>query len=240
MKWLVIAAAVLLFLVAITYSEEDAAFVFARLKYPGIRDETYIKNYYTDYPQADEHLVVLINRLTGIKAATALVHIDDNIFQYPLIYIVEPAQMNLTDTHIGKLREYTARGGFILMDDIHGDDDMMPLTATFERVFPEESFVELSTSHELFHAFFDIDTVIQVVHDGIAMCKTCQQWENGPSGEHPRVLAHYGTGGIDVIVMVNNDLGDALEWADDRNYPREMSIFAVKALLNTVIYALSH
>ena len=152
----------------------------------------------------------------------------------------EPVPMDLTEAHILKLREYLDRGGFLMLDDIHGDEDMVPLAATFERIFPEQPFVELSTSHELFHAFFDIDTIIQVVHDGIAMCKTCQQWENGPSGEHPRVLAHYGIDGIDTVVMVNNDLGDAAEWLDDTLYPREMSIFAVKMLLNTVVYALSH
>ena len=221
----------------------QAEFYFARLKYPGIRDETYIKNYYTDYPQADEHFVVLANRLTGIKAAKALVHIDDNIFQYPFIYIVEPAQMNLTDVHILKMQEYVARGGFLMLDDIHGDADMTPVREILHRILGEDdSLYEISSQHEIFHTYYDIPDVIQVLHDGIAMCFTClERWESGPTGKDPRVLAHLDWyGNVNILVMENNDVADGMQWLDDPLYPREMAIWSVKMFLNTSVYALSH
>ena len=222
-------------------------FVFARLEYPGLRDNTYIKNWYTDYPEADEHITVLLNRLTGIRATNIKVGLTESIYGYPFIYIVEPAQAHLEDSHILLLREYLDRGGFIVMDDIHGDDDFLPVKIIIGRLFPENSgLTELDISHEIFHIYYDIPEIIQVVNDGIAMCLTCTPlWENGPSGEIPAVLAHYSAGKqdakrIDVVVFYNNDLGDAVEWIDHQSYPRYMSVFAVKIIVNTVIFSMTH
>ncbi len=33
---------------------------------------------------------------------------------------------------------------------------------------------------------------------------------------------------------------DGLEWADDPNYPPEMSVFAFKTVADVVLYCLSH
>src|SRR2546427_12810948 len=69
-------------------------FQFARVQYPGGIPE-YLKNWYTDYPAMDNHLTVLLHRVTGIDvAAPTLVNsASPSIFDYPLIYFVEPEQM---------------------------------------------------------------------------------------------------------------------------------------------------
>ena len=247
MRAAVIAACIFVLVANIAYTEieQDTAlqydFYFARLEYPGIRNDSYIKNWYTDYPEADQHIDILLNRLTSIYTGHSKVQITDGIFRYPFIYIVEPAQMNATDTEILLLREYLDRGGFLLLDDIHGDEDRIPVDILLNRILPNRYFYEIDISHEIFHTVYDIDELIQVVNDGLASCEICDQWENGPTGVVPQVFGHYDLDGyINVLVMHNNDIGDAAEWLDDQNYPREMSVFAVKFLVNVAIYSLSH
>jgi len=224
-------------------------FYFARLEYPGLRDTTYIKNWYTDYPLADNHFAVLVNRLTGIRTDIIRVYIDsDTIFEYPFVYIVEPAQANLTDEHIVRLRKYLARGGFLMLDDIHGNEDMIPVLNLLAHIFPgtdptkpTDTLVELDISHEIFHVFYDIPVVVQVLNDALAMCTSCAKWENGETGEIPQVFAHYNDDGyIDMLIMYNNDIGDSAEWLDDPRYPREMSLFGIKMMVNSILYAMSH
>src|SRR5262245_37377025 len=76
-------------------------FQCARLRYPGgISD--YIKNWYTDYPAMDIHLTRLLGRLTGIDVAPPML-VDPSspiIFDYPIIYTVEPEQMVLRPSDV--------------------------------------------------------------------------------------------------------------------------------------------
>ena len=217
-------------------------FQFARMRYPGgIPD--YVKNWYTDYPAMDKHLTVLLQRVTGIDVAAATV-VDPasrSIFDYPLLYSVEPEQMVLGPGDINNLREYLARGGLWFADDFHGDEEFDQFLAQIRRVLPGVSPVELDTSHPLFHCFYDIDKIIQVTNDSIAKCPECEQWENGPSGKIPKVFAILDQSGrINILMAWNTDLGDGLEWADDRFYPVSYSAYAFKFLTNAIVYTLTH
>jgi Domain of unknown function (DUF4159) len=219
-----------------------AAFRFARLRYPGgIPD--YIKNWYTDYPAMDDHLTLLLGRLTGIDVGQpALIDTSSSeIFEYPLVYSVEPEQMFLQKKDITNLREYLARGGLWFADDFHGDEEFDRFFEQVQQVLPESTPVELDISHPLFHCFYDISKIIQVTNNGIAKCRECEQWENGPSGKVPKMLAVFDERGrISILMAWNTDLGDGLEWADDPDYPSNYSKFAFKFLTNVIVYTMSH
>jgi Domain of unknown function (DUF4159) len=220
----------------------STSFQFARLRYPGgIPD--YIKNWYTDYPAMDDHLTMLLGRLTGIDVARpALVDTSStDIFQYPIVYSVEPEQMVLQAKDILNLREYLGRGGLWFADDFHGDEEFDRFMEQIQQVLPESSVVELDTSHPLFHCFYDIQNIIQVTNNGIAKCRECEQWENGPSGRVPKMFAVFDERGrISILMAWNTDLGDGLEWADDPEYPTDYSTFAFKFMTNLIVYAMSH
>ena len=47
----------------------QTTFHFTRLEYRMDHDPSYLKGWYTDYPEMDDHTVALINRLTQVKAA---------------------------------------------------------------------------------------------------------------------------------------------------------------------------
>jgi hypothetical protein len=217
-------------------------FQFARMRYPGgIPD--FVKNWYTDYPEMDNHLTTLLRRLTGVETGPPLVVEPSSpaIFDFPLIYSVEPEQMVLGPREIDNLREYLARGGVWFADDFHGDEEFAQFLKQLQRVIPGVKPVELTTAHPLFHCFYDISTIVQVTNDSIAKCAQCDQWENGPSGKIPKVFAVFDARGrISVLMAWNTDLGDGLEWADDPEYPAEYSAYAFRFISNVVVYALSH
>jgi len=217
-------------------------FQFARLRYPG-GVPNYIKNWYTDYPNMDKHLTILLQRLTGIDVASPLLVEPSSagIFNYPLVYSVEPEQMVLGPNDIANLHEYLRRGGLWFADDFHGDEEFDQFMKQVHRVLPGAVPVELDVSHPLFHCFFDIERIIQVTNDSIAKCAECDQWENGPSGKDAKVFAILDSRGrISVLMAWNTDLGDGLEWADDRQYPANYSAYAFKFLTNVIVYAMSH
>jgi len=79
----------------------------------------------TDYPEADNNFIVGLREWAGtnLKIAPrpeALEIMDDRIFDYPILYVVEPGFMELSDEQALRLREYSARGGFIFFDDFWG------------------------------------------------------------------------------------------------------------------------
>lgn len=225
-----------------TITPAATKFQFARMRYPGgIPD--YVKNWYTDYPAMDTHLTALLRRITGIDVGPPLI-VDASsptIVDYPLIYSVEPEQMVLGPRDAANLREYLERGGLWFADDFHGDEEFDAFVEQLRRVIPDAEPVELTTSHPLFHCFYDIETIIQVTNDSIAKCGECDQWENGPSGKEPKVFAIFDANGrISVLMAWNTDLGDGLEWADDPQYPATYSAYAFRFISNVVVYSMTH
>ena len=76
----------------------------------------------TDYPEADNNFIVGLREWAGtnLKIAPrpeALEILDDRIFDYPILYIVEPGFMELSTEQAARLREYLTRGGFLYLDD---------------------------------------------------------------------------------------------------------------------------
>jgi hypothetical protein len=225
-----------------TARPESSGFQFARLRYPG-GTPYYMKNWYTDYPAMDDHLTRLLRRMTGLEVGqpVALDPSSADLFRYPLVYTVEPEQMVLRQKDISNLAEYLARGGLWFADDFHGDEEFDRFWEQIQRVLPESSLVELDISHPIFHCFYDIPKIVQVTNDGIAKCRECEQWENGPSGKEPKMFAVLDQRHrISVLMAWNTDLGDGLEWADDPDYPEEYATFSFKFMTNLIVYTVSH
>ena len=222
---------------------QPTTFHFTRLQYSGAPD-TSIKNWYTDYPEMDDHTVALINRLTQVKAAKMRVKPSHAaLHMFPFLYVVEPEQMVLDKAEISNLRTWFKRGGFMWMDDFHGDTEFETALNTLRQILPDTQPVELTVEHPLFHIFFDIRRIERVVTDSLIICKPggCEQWENGPSGKTPKIFAVYDINGeIQVLMTMNSDTGDALEFADSPNYPQEMAAYGTRLTVNIVIWAMSH
>lgn len=239
----VVACIFILFFLPVT-GFSQISFTWARLKYPNkCPDETCLKSYYTDFPGADKTISEMLQRITKLRTDYKLVDLEtDKLSQYPFIYIVEPEQMWLAEKDRAKLKEYLRRGGFILMDDFHGEEELAEVLALVDKVWGKDLHrQDLTLAHPLFSILFDIHKLEQVVNDGLILCGTCDLWEGGPSGREPRMIGFFNQlGDLQLLLAYNNDLGDGIEWADQGFYPQPMAAFAIRLLTNIVLFSLTH
>src|SRR5438093_5809807 len=68
----------------------------------------------TDYPEADNNFIVGLREWAGTNLKIAprpeqIAIMDDRIFDYPIIYFVEPGFLELSDEQATRLWEYVAR-----------------------------------------------------------------------------------------------------------------------------------
>jgi hypothetical protein len=196
----------------------------------------------TDYPEADNNFIVGLREWAGtnLKIAPrpeALEILDDRIFDYPILYVVEPGFMELSDEQALRLREYSARGGFIFFDDFWGDYEWENLVEQLHKIWPDYKPKDLPLNHPIFHSYLDVEEVVQVPNVYNAM--------RGVTSEKGGTVPHYmgvedKNGRVICFIAYNCDLGDAWEWINDSRYPVKYGLPAYKVGINVVIYAMSH
>ena len=196
----------------------------------------------TDYPEADNNFIVGLREWAGtnLKIAPrpeALEILDDRVFDYPIIYIVEPGFMQLSPEQAARLREYIMRGGFIFLDDFWGEYEWENVQEQFRQIVPEYEIMDLPLSHPIFHAYLDVEEVVQVPNVYNA--------QRGITSEKGGVVPHYmgienKNGRLVAFLARNCDLGDAWEWINEPAYPVKYGLPAYKVGINVVIYAMSH
>lgn len=195
-----------------------------------------------DYPEADYNFMMGIREWAGsnLHLAGRPVQIrptDERLFDYPFAYIVEPGQMELTDEDAAALREYLMRGGFIMLDDFHGEPEWQHARGELKKVLPEFEAKDLPLTHPIFHSYFDLDKVVQV--PGIAALIHGVTYEKGGVTPHYMGIENKN-GRLMVFITRNCDLGDAWEWINDSRYPAEYGVVAYKVGMNVITYAMSH
>jgi len=122
----------------------------------------------TDYPNADNNFIVGLREWAGTNLKIAprpeqIAIMDDRIFDYPIIYFVEPGFLELSDEQAARLREYVARGGFMFFDDFWGVYEWENLETQLRKVWPEGyTPKDLPLSHPIFHSYLEVEEVVQV------------------------------------------------------------------------------
>ena len=198
----------------------------------------------TDFPDADNNFIVGLREWAGTNLKISprpeqIAIMDDRIFDYPIIYFVEPGFLELSDEQAARLREYVARGGFMFFDDFWGVYEWENLETQLRKVWPEGDHVpkDLPLSHPIFHSYLDVEEVVQVPNIYNAI--------RGETSEKGGIVPHYmgvedKNGRIVTFISFNCDLGDAWEWINDSRYPAKYGLPAYKLGINVVIYAMSH
>jgi hypothetical protein len=198
-----------------------------------------------DYPQAEEHLFAALRRVTNIQIAEDSIHLelsDERIFRYPFLFLQQPGGGNWrpTDKEAANLREHLLRGGFLMVDDFHGEYDWARFAAAMRKVFPDRALVEIPLDDPLMHIFYDLDKNNPIPGDrhlGYTRGGEVRVFMQGP----PRWQGMYDDDGrLMVAANLNMDMGDAWEHADDPYYPGPMTTLAYKFGINYVIYAMTH
>ena len=225
----------------------------ARLKYPSVyagNRFTRDLNWTIDYPRSDRHLLEGVRRLTRIETRSVeqVVELDgtDDVYNWPMMYAVEVGHWLLPDDQVAQLREYLLRGGFLMVDDFHGDEpyhnvisEWQVFVHTMSRIFPDRPIIDLENSNPIFHTIYDLDERFQV--PGWQWYYSRRTYESGETGK----TAHWrgildDKGRVMVAICHNMDLGDAWEWSDDGRYPEKWAGLAYKIAMNYFVYDLTH
>ena len=217
----------------------EAEFTFLRLVYSGQGWRG--SSWAVDYPKADLQFLYGLRKLTDFGFVNvenrALGILDSEIFSYPFIYAVEVGNMHLSDEEAAQLREYLLRGGFLVVDDFHGQYEWQNFYRQIKKVFPEYEPVDLPITHPVFHCYYDIKKLIQV--PGLQYIYSGRTWEKG--GYKARYMGVQDDTGR-LMVMINHivDLGDAWEWAEQEVYPRKFANLAFQLGINYIVYSMTH
>jgi hypothetical protein len=216
-------------------------FTFTRLAYPSFGRR---QNWTVDWPKADEQFIVGLrgwarSRL-DISDDPATVAIDDEaLFSYPFLYIVEPGYMNVDEEEALRLREYLARGGFLMLDDFWGEREWSNVLEQLKRILPDGKVQDLPLTHPVFHCYFDIDQVTQVpnYHNWIRNGQTSERYD-APVAYYQAIFDEHDR--IVVFIARNQDNGDAWEWIEQPDYPLKYGLAAYRLGMNLIIYSMTH
>lgn len=208
-----------------------------------------------DCSDSDPHFISAIQRMTRINIkgqSQSISLLDESIYDYPAIYMVEAGFAAFTEPESDNLREYLLRGGFLLVDDFHGAYQWSKFEQWIGKVFPEREIIDLPKDHEVFHVHFDINEFVQIpglralcLNQGASwerpMSKAASVIESNLSRQEPAWRAILDDAGrVMVMINWNVDLGDAWEHADMEEYASQYTSTAYRLGVNYMIYGMTH
>jgi hypothetical protein len=196
-----------------------------------------------DYPEAEIHFTRGLRRLTRLEVANDSIHLratDDRIFDYPWLFIQQVGTWYLSDVEIERMREYLMRGGFILVDDFHGNFEWDVFASVIRRVLPDHAIVDISAGDEILHVLYDLDKMTQIPGRRHLVRTVGGEVTARMEGEPRWRGIHDEEGRLMVAINFNMDMGDAWEHADDPVYPEPMTALAYRFGINYIIYAMTH
>lgn len=205
-----------------------------------------------DYPAADLNFSYRLEELTSMKVhpeGDVLEFLDDRLFDYPFIFVIDPRSFRISRAEATALRLYLENGGFLMVDDFWGERMLKHFLGEMEKVFPDRKPQSLPLSHTLFNCVFPLDKVPQVPSEDSAHRNKgtpFESWEDEISWETPRPADYQAIvddqGRIMVLLCHNTDLSDG--WEEEGISQWFFSAYSEKYSypmgINIVYYALTH
>jgi Domain of unknown function (DUF4159) len=221
---------------------EKAEWTFARFHYDlDFQFGRYrFQRWAADYPKSDRQFVVGVRRLTRLHARSTEHVIDaksDDLYDWPWLYVEDAGAWHMTEEQAARLREYLLRGGFLMIDDSHGDFEWQTFLAGMRMILPDRPIEELENQDEIFHDFYDLDDRVQIPGTRFI-------WGHRPYTPDSVIPAWRAIrddrGRILVAICHNSDVGDAWEWADSPQYPERAASLAYRIGINYILYGMTH
>lgn len=218
----------------------DGRFTFARIRYSSGfgRRGGGGSGWAADYPLMERNLTSMLTEITAMRPHMdgSNVHdLDDpDLLKYPVAYLSEPGYWYPSDAEVKGLRTFIDKGGFLIVDDFHFDNEWWVFETAMRKVMPEARIDRLDVTHPVFNSFFQIKS-LKVPYPG-------QLGEQGLMGEFFGIHEDNDlTKRLAVVIDYNNDIGDYVEWAQSsRAYSFEPTNEAYKFMINYVLYGLTH
>jgi hypothetical protein len=220
----------------------DGRFTFVRINYetgPGGYWYQGLPAWAHGFPESEKNLMQIMNALTYLGANddrfNSIALDDPELFKYPLIYIIEVSWWRMSDAEANALRAYLKKGGFVIVDDFKREGDFGsagwgPFADNMKRVLPEAQFLEMDTSHPIFHSFFEITTLKhfpQAYNAGQPSFRGLYE-DNDPNKR------------LQMIVNYNTDISQYWEWSGRGLRPFDETNEAYKLGVNYIMYGITH
>lgn len=207
----------------------NGRFTFARIRYT----QGYRLAWGVDYPRMELNFLTILEDLSKLwlnKTKTNVYTLDDpGLSKHTVAWLTEPGYWVPTEAEAKGLREWLARGGFLIVDDFFFEQQWSVFERSMRMVLPDVRFVRLDASHPIFNTFFTIRNLEEMHHPSTtaAVAEYYAVYENNdPKG---RMLA---------VISFNNDIGDYMEWSGGGWYPVNLSNNAYKYATNFLLYGL--
>jgi hypothetical protein len=223
-------------------------FTFVRVHWHSWRSGSDV--WLTDYPDSDLNFPFRLQQMTSIKADPTpkqLELTDDELFDYPFIYMLEVSSLEFTDEEAAALRRYLLNGGFLMVDDFWGEYAWHNFEQQMKKVFPDRESVDLPIEHPIFHCVFDLKEKPQV--PGIDTAREMRAagtpeitWERRDAKDvHYRAFFD-DKGRMMAMICQNTDLGDGWEREGEEEwYFHEFSEKKAYPMgINIVFWAMTH
>ena len=229
-------------------------FTFSRVLYQSDRREPGGQGWHTDYPTADQNLMVRLSELTTTSVGFDRRHVPDHVvvplddprvFNYPFLFMSDVGTLSLSDHEAARLREYLLKGGFLWVDDFWGPHAWDQWIGELSKALPPGDYpvVDIPMNHPIHKTMFEVTEIPQI--------PSIQHWRRSGGATtsergyrsadvHFRAItdAHNR---ILVLMSHNTDIADGWEReGEDYEFFYRFSVDAYELGINIVVHVMSH
>lgn len=192
-----------------------------------------------DYPDSDLNLSWRLQQLTSARVdpdgrVLKLTHSD--LHDFPLVYMVKPGRMELTDEEAVLLRGYLLNGGALVTDDTWGAQEWQNIEREMRRVLPGRAWSDVPREHAIFNGVFRLDRDKLQIPPIQRWLRSGSSSRGGEDTERAYFRAWFDDKGRMIVFAAHNtDLGDGWEregesdeyfhtFSETRAYPMAVNI----------------
>lgn len=146
---------------------------------------------------------------------------DENIFNYPVLFMTGHGNVLFDSSEIKNLRTYLISGGFLHISDNYGLDPY--IRRELKKLFPELQLQEVPSSHPIYHQTFKFPNGMPKIHEH--------------DKKAPKGYGLFYEGRLIVFYDYETDLSDGWEDTAVHNNPFEVREKALKMGANIIEYA---
>jgi hypothetical protein len=209
----------------------NGQFVIVRLWYPRYPGWSY------DYPEMEQNFTLILRDISLLPAypnGSNIFRMDDpELLKFPIAYLSEPGYWQPSESEVLGLRTYLQKGGFLIVDDFHFENEWRVFESAMRRVLPDARIDRLDAAHPIFNSFFSIKS-LDIPYPG-------RLGEQGLIGEFYGI--HEGNDKskrLMVVIDYNMDIGDYMEHSGQGWYSVDPTNEAFKFGVNYLMYGLTH
>src|SRR5688572_1955914 len=141
-------------------------FALGRLRYRSPLDRGFsYSRWGIDANKGDRLFIALLRRLTrvDVEPIETIIDIDsDEIFDLPWILAISAGDWRLSSAQAARLRKYFDRGGFLMVDDFHNEQEWAIFMTGMRQIYPDAKVVEMEDAHPAFHVVYDMKDRVRV------------------------------------------------------------------------------